>query len=202
MIDVATQRRRRVQLMVIGALFFGPLALAFYLYYGGTNFVPHRLVSHGELLNPIRTVPEIRLRAPDGALTPPDFLRHKWSLVYPIAGPCDEACRGTIANLRAVRVALRRDAIRAQVVLLGPAGCCEDLGPANPTDGWWVASADAPEASEFRAVLTRAPTPFGASGDVYLIDPIGNFFMRYAPGFERKGMLSDLEKLLRLSHIG
>jgi hypothetical protein len=37
---------------------------------------------------------------------------------------------------------------------------------------------------------------------VYLIDPLGNLMMSYAADARPKGMLEDLKKLLRLSHVG
>ena len=40
------------------------------------------------------------------------------------------------------------------------------------------------------------------AGRIYLIDPLGNLLMSYAPTAPDKALLSDLKKLLRLSHIG
>jgi hypothetical protein len=37
---------------------------------------------------------------------------------------------------------------------------------------------------------------------VYLIDPLGNLLMSYAPTARPKGMLEDLKRLLGLSHVG
>jgi len=45
---------------------------------------------------------------------------------------------------------------------------------------------------------------FGAvnSHRVYLIDPLANLMMFYAPEAKSKGMLDDMKRLLRLSSIG
>jgi hypothetical protein len=40
------------------------------------------------------------------------------------------------------------------------------------------------------------------SGRIYLVDPLGNLMMSYGSRSEAKGILSDLKKLLKLSHIG
>jgi hypothetical protein len=37
---------------------------------------------------------------------------------------------------------------------------------------------------------------------IYLIDPLGNLMMSYAPGATAKGMLEDMKRLLGLSHVG
>jgi hypothetical protein len=37
---------------------------------------------------------------------------------------------------------------------------------------------------------------------IYLVDPLGNLMLSYAPDANPKGMLDDLKRLLRLSHVG
>jgi cytochrome oxidase Cu insertion factor (SCO1/SenC/PrrC family) len=41
-----------------------------------------------------------------------------------------------------------------------------------------------------------------AAGRIYLVDPLGNLLLSYAPSAPDKALLADLKKLLRLSHIG
>jgi len=41
-----------------------------------------------------------------------------------------------------------------------------------------------------------------AEGTVLLVDPLGNLMMRFGPEVEPKGILEDLEKLLKLSRVG
>jgi hypothetical protein len=40
------------------------------------------------------------------------------------------------------------------------------------------------------------------AGRVYLIDPLGNLMMSYGPGDEPRGMIEDLERLLKYSGLG
>ena len=37
---------------------------------------------------------------------------------------------------------------------------------------------------------------------IFIVDPLGNLMMRFDARQEPKGLLSDLQKLLKLSHIG
>jgi hypothetical protein len=37
---------------------------------------------------------------------------------------------------------------------------------------------------------------------LYVVDPLGNLVMRYDAREDPKGLLTDLKKLLKLSHIG
>ena len=45
-------------------------------------------------------------------------------------------------------------------------------------------------------------TPVETAGRIYIVDPLGNLMMSYAPNAPQKALLEDLRKLLKLSHIG
>ena len=74
-------RPNRSKLIVLLLIFFVPLAIAFALYYG-SSWRPTGTTNHGQLLLPLRTVPQ------EVAL-----LHGKWSLVVLADGQCDEDCR-------------------------------------------------------------------------------------------------------------
>jgi cytochrome oxidase Cu insertion factor (SCO1/SenC/PrrC family) len=40
------------------------------------------------------------------------------------------------------------------------------------------------------------------AGRIYLVDPLGNLVLSYSADAPEKALLTDLKKLLRLSHIG
>jgi hypothetical protein len=44
--------------------------------------------------------------------------------------------------------------------------------------------------------------PVMASQRVYIVDPLGNLMMYYQPDADARGMLKDLQKLLKFSKIG
>ena len=56
------------------------------------------------------------------------------------------------------------------------------------------------------AILAPFPSydgvPVSAAGRIYLIDPLGNLLMSYPASAPDKALLTDVKKLLRLSHIG
>ena len=39
-------------------------------------------------------------------------------------------------------------------------------------------------------------------GRIYLVDPMGNLMMFYEPDADAKGMVKDLERLLKISYVG
>jgi hypothetical protein len=201
----AHDRRQRRLLVALGVLFFAPLAASFYLYYGPVGWRPGSHVNRGDLINPPRPLPEVSLPIANhaaGGLSKPDFLKSKWTLLYVGPGSCSVPCRSDLYSTRQVRIALNRDMDRVQRVFIAEGECCD----------WRFLDAQHPDLITLRAAPDAAPllgllptfdgiAPVAAER-VYLIDPLGNLMMSYAPDAKPKGMLEDLKRLLGLSHVG
>lgn len=193
----AQQRSGRRQLVLIASVFFLPLVAAFFLYFSA-SWRPPVGVQHGQLIDPPRPLPEMAFSLPDGGTASAEVLRGRWFLVYPVAGSCDQRCLGTLADLRRVRLALDKDAPRVQRVLLHDGGCCDADSPAAEPD-LLVLGAAGPDGQAFRALFP--PATDGGTG-IYMVDPHGNLMMSYPATGAARGLLKDLERLLRLSSIG
>lgn len=196
----AHDRRQRRILIGVALMFFAPLGLSFYLYYG-KDWRPGGRVNAGELIAPARPLPSLALPlAGAGSETNPQFLKGKWTFLYVQHGRCDDECRRHLYDTRQVRLALDHEMNRVQRVFIGDGDCCdfEELKAAHP-DLMVIRASPADE--PLRALL---PIREGAlnSHRVYLIDPLGNAMMFYAPDARSKGMLEDMKRLLRLSSIG
>jgi cytochrome oxidase Cu insertion factor (SCO1/SenC/PrrC family) len=198
----AEDRRQGRLLVVLALLFFAPLGIAFYLYYGHGTWRPGGRVNAGELVEPARPLPSLALPLLGGGNTDPNFLKQKWTLLYVGVGSCAEGCRARLYDTRQVRLALDRDMNRVQRVFIADGDCCDArfLREQHPDLITIRASADA---APLLALLpgqgsvnaTHAPR-------VYLIDPLGNLMMSYAADAPPKGILEDMKRLLRLSSIG
>src|SRR5258707_8241886 len=143
----AHDRRQRRLLIGVALMFFAPLALSFYLYYG-KFWHPGGRVNAGELIEPARPLPALALplasaasaasaaspRAEATEHTDPQFLEGKWTLLYVQHGRCDDECRRHLYDTRQVRLALDRDMNRVQRVFIGDGDCCdvEELKAAHP----------------------------------------------------------------------
>ena len=201
--DPQAVRRGRRQLLAIAALFFVPLALAFWMYYGPSGWRPSGDASKGDLIDPARPLPEIGLPTMDGGTTAPSFLRGKWTMLYVGDGLCDDACRRALYLTRQSRLALNKDMDRVQRVLLVTGRCCDRGFLAKEHPDLIVARVeDAPSAAVLGPFPTYGGVPVAAAGRIYLVDPLGNLMMSYAPSAPDKALLTDMKKLLRLSHIG
>ena len=195
-------------LIGLAVLFFAPLGLSFYLYYGPGAWHPSGRVNAGDLIDPPRPLPSLVLPLQSSGETAPDFLKHKWSLLYVEQGPCAERCRTGLYETRQVRLALDRDMDRVQRVFIADGDCCDFqfLREQHPD---LIAVRMSPAAAPLLALLPhRGPDDANAGVNdanaehIYLIDPLGNLMMSYAPDAKPKGMLEDMKRLLRLSHIG
>jgi len=201
-VNVPAEARRRSRLGLIGlaALFFVPLAVSFYLYYG-TSWRPSGGAQHGELVDPARPLPEVTLARPDGSPTGGDFLRGDWHLVYVGEGACDATCRDALVKARQVRLALDKDVNRVGLVFLY-SGAAPDAGYLAVEHPELVAaSVDGEAGLALLAAFPQDPPPLSA-GHLYIVDPLGNLMMRYPGEATPRAILTDLERLLRLSHIG
>ena len=194
-------RRRRLQLVLLALVFFGPLAVAFWMYYSG-SWQPQGRTNVGELLQPGRQLPEASLQTPSGTPTAPDFLRGKWSLVYVGEGACDARCRQALDDMSRVRLALDRDAERVQRVFLYESSCCDTTLLEGNQKGFVAAWLDEKAGAPLRAQFPADSGPVAQSGRVWLVDPHGNLVMRYTTPLDKRGVVKDMEKLLKLSHIG
>jgi hypothetical protein len=186
-LDYDRRQRQRGILIGVALMFFAPLGVCFFLYYGHA-WHPGGQVNNGELIQPPRYLPQ--------ALPAPHALQHKWTMLYVQRGPCEELCLRRLYDTRQVRTALDRDMDRVQRVLIADAGCCnmQKLHEMHPD---LITVPAGPAVEPLLALL-----PAANSRRVYLVDPLGNVMMFYEADARAKGMLEDLKRLLRLSQIG
>lgn len=194
--------RRRGPLLILMALFAVPLALAFLLHYG-LGWRPGTGVQHGDLLDPARPLAGVSLLRADGRETGPGFLRGKWSLVYIGAAGCDPACRRSLIDTRQIRSALNRDSDRVQRLFLYSGELRDATRIAGDHPDLVMARIDnAPGAELLRAFPEYDGVPVTSAERVYIVDPLANLVLSYPRTADRCGLLEDMERLLKLSHIG
>ena len=194
-------RRSRAQVWILLAVFFVPLALAFLLYYGTGGWRPPGSTNHGELISPPRPLPSVALLTPGGTPLAPQTWHGKWTLLYVGDGRCDGRCRAALTLMRQTRLALNTDMPRVQRIFLATGNCCDVAYLNDQHPGLLIARADNDAGATLLAAFPDAQP--ATDGVIYLIDPLGNLMMRHLPEPPpAKGLLEDLRKLLKLSHIG
>jgi cytochrome oxidase Cu insertion factor (SCO1/SenC/PrrC family) len=198
--NAATGDLRKKNLRTVGALaaiFLLPLLAAFWMYYGGT-WRPVGRTNHGQLIEPLRALPRAQLREANGQVASADLFHEKWGLVYVGDGQCNEDCQKSLYFMRQTRLSLNNEMTRVSRVFLATSQCCNREFLEREHPGLLVIDASGPEAAELLSVLPQT----GRARSLLITDPLGNLVMRYDTRDDPKGLLTDLKKLLKLSHIG
>jgi hypothetical protein len=191
--------RQRLLLLFIIACFAVPLAAAWLLV---GSWRPGHSVQHGELLNPARPLANFRLTPLDDQPSDRAVLEGYWTMIYSASTTeCATPCRTALYDMRQVRLALGKDMGRVKTLLLLDGVPNSDLRQSLATDhpALAVGVADVATQAELGGMFS-SPGNIGAW--IYLMDPLGNLLMRYPVAVEPRGMLKDLQRLLRLSKIG
>jgi cytochrome oxidase Cu insertion factor (SCO1/SenC/PrrC family) len=192
----------RRTLLLIAALFLLPLAAAFWMYYSGSQVRPAAATQRGDLIDPARPLPDVTPNIVSGAGTGAALLRDQWSMVYVGDGRCDERCRQALYLMRQTRIALNKDAGRVRRVFLVTANCCDRAWLDAEHPDIVVARADDAKGRQLLAAFPSYGAGPSQAGRIWLVDPLGNLLLSYAPGSPDKALLEDLKRLLKLSHIG
>ena len=195
----STPRRTRTQFWILLAVFFVPLLVAFLLYYGVQGWRPSGTTNNGQLIDPPRPLPQVSLSTSTGTTLEPTFMHGKWNLIYVGAGSCNERCREALTLVRQTRLALGDDMTRVQRVFLVDGECCDQSFLDQHYPGLITVRLDGDAAAQ---LMREFPADATSAGRIYIVDPLGNLMMSYESGARPKGLLEDLKKLLKLSHIG
>jgi len=156
--------------------------------------------NYGSLISPARPLPEILLVNAVNEKKRP--LHGKWSLVYIVSDQCGEECKRILFSLNQIEQAMGKDSLRIQRVALvvEPENTLQIL---SHYPELWLYQLKGPDAEmSLKAFqLDDFPDPVTA-GHVFIVDPLGNLMMHYAPDFDPYGVLRDLRRLLKASQIG
>jgi hypothetical protein len=189
--------RGRRTLILVALMFFAPVFVAFTMYYGDI-WRPPGSSSKGALIQPPVPLNVAGLVTPAGAPAPGDVLRAKWTLIYIGDGACDVACQNALVYARQSRLALNNEMKRVSRVFLATGNCCDEKYLASQHAGLEVYEASSPEAQKLLAQF-----PADRENSLFIVDPLGNLMMRHdTREHTSKALLTDIKKLLKLSHIG
>lgn len=193
----SAQRTRHGRWKMLGVLAIcaAPVIASYFTYY---VVRPEGRRNYGELIDPQRTLPALTVTTPDGASLPLDSLKGQWLLVSVAGGACDAQCQKHLYLQRQLRESLGKEKDRLDWVWLvnDSAAVPDTLAPALQKAT--VLRVD-------RAALSAWLAP--ASGHqqaehLYVVDPMGNWMMRFPADMDASGAAKakrDLERLLRAS---
>ena len=185
-------KKGRLQLLLIAAVFLGPLLIAAWLYFQGAELQPVGRTNHGALLEPHINV---RDELSDSRLG--EQSDNVWLLLYRNPGLCDDLCRDALYTLRQSRLMLGKEMDRLQRVFLHGDTVPDTVFVAEEHEGLITT-----EDSNLAGLLDNKRPADLPAGGYFLIDPLGNLVMYFQPDIDPADMVDDIKHLLRLSRIG
>jgi len=200
--DPRQVRRSRIQLVLLIALFLIPPVSAWVAWkYLGEQGV-ESTSNAGSLISPARPLQIAGLRQSDGTPLDGAVLRGRWTYVLFAPADCGVRCEEQLYLTRQTRIAMNKDIPRVQRLLvfagMPSAGVRQMLENKHSDLTWTVQDSSA-------AALLRdfQGVGFAPKGEqFFLIDPLGNLMMFYDLEVPAKGLMRDLQKLLKISQIG
>nr|MBS0021612.1 hypothetical protein [Gammaproteobacteria bacterium] len=193
--------QQRLALVGLFVIFFAPILAAWWMNVQSDYWRPSATINEGALVVPTRPVFAAGLTHLDGSGYDTGFFENAWTLVLVDSSACrDTACERQLVQMRQVRLALGKDMDRVQrlyaaLAMPEPARFAE-LQRVYP--GLNIARANPQWLTPFKLDVTGS----GEAGGIYLVDPEGRLMMHYGENAEAKGILKDLQRLLKISKIG
>jgi len=196
---VAKRSNQRTLIFLI--LLFGLHYLASFTFFFHPEWLPKKTLNHGDLITPVRPVAAFtKTLQPANSESTAVFLGH-WSVLGIGGRECGDACRQNLYKMRQVRRALGVDRRRVKRYYLVPGDWHRDQYEAMLPEyrGTEVLIYDETSRQQLQPFQLEERSP---EDQVYIIDPKGNLMMHYAPDADPKGLLKDLQQLLKASQIG
>jgi len=189
----ARTRLGRWKMALVLLICAAPVVASYFTYY---VVRPEGRRNHGELIDPQRPLPDLNATLLDGTSVNLRTLKDQWLLVSVSGGACDAACANHLYFQRQLREGLGKNKDRLERVWL-----IDDAAPV-PTE-ILPALRDATLIRVPRAALEQWLVPQAGKqlqDHLYVVDPMGNWMMRFAPGVDlatAPGIKKDLEHLMR-----
>lgn len=195
--QVSTQRTRmgRWTMMAVLLVCAAPVVVSYITYY---MVRPDAISAFGTLIDPQRPLPDLRATALDGSSVDLRSLKGQWLLLSVAGGECDDRCKQHLYLQRQMRESLGKEKDRVDRVWLinDDAAVPDALLPAVHDA---TVLRVAPQA--LAQWLWAAPgQPLDAH--LYLVDPLGNWMMRFPAGLDLAGAVKakrDIGRVLRAS---
>jgi hypothetical protein len=185
----------RVKMLLVLAVCAAPVVASYLTYF---VIKPDGRSNYGTLIQPTRSLPDLPLQRLDGTELPAQALKGQWLLVVVGPAACDKACERRLFAQRQLREMLGRERDRIDKLWF----VTDD---AVPAPALLTAVLAPPEVQVLRFDAQRLrqwlQPEAGHSLDehLYLIDPMGEWMMRFPIEFDPAKVKRDIDRLLRAS---
>jgi len=197
--------RGRKQLLLLVAFFVAPIAIAIIMYNTMPEGGPTKTKNYGDLVVPARPLTDVTLQTESGKDYKFSDMNKTWVMIYIGGATCDKTCADVLYKMRQSRLAQRGEHLRIKRLYISTEGKAK----ASLTKilkehlGLEVVSGSVENIKLILDQFKLANKPAAKSANrLYLADPFGNLMMSYESDFDPKGLIKDVELLLKISRIG
>jgi hypothetical protein len=188
----AKTRRGRWTMLFLLLVCTAPVIASYFTYY---VIRPEGKRNYGELIDPQRPIPALMVTDANGVQQPLTQWKDQWLLISVADGACDATCQQHLYWQRQLRETLGKEKDRLDWVWLR-------TGNTLPNPETQAATAKAEVLAVDAAALAQwlQPAPGQRLEDhLYLVDPIGNWMMRFPAQPDLKQVKRDIDRLMRAS---
>ena len=191
---ISQQNKGRIVLVTIALMFFLPILLAWFLNFYSDFKRDTHCIHHGELIVPPLPLGDLKVTAIGGSELL--SLEKKWTLVFLVSDQCDPICEDKLYQLRQIRLAVGKDREKVERLLV----VNKKLDWSNYENAFLnqkVIDKGSPSYASITKNLKSAKN-FDSNG-IYLMDAYGSLIMKYAYKTAPKGIIKDIERLIRIA---
>nr|WP_233204778.1 hypothetical protein [Limnohabitans sp. 15K] len=193
--DAQRTRMGRWKMIVMLLICASPVIASYFTYY---VLRPEGRRNYGELIQPQKDIPQLTVKNLQGESVPLVSLKGQWLLVNVSSGACTERCQQNLYFQRQLREILGRDKDRLDRVWL----VTDDLPvPETLLPALNMAHVLRMDAKDVQSWISPAKDQ-QLQDHLYVIDPMGNFMMRFPANMDVASASKakrDLERLLKAS---
>jgi cytochrome oxidase Cu insertion factor (SCO1/SenC/PrrC family) len=191
----STQRTRagRLKMLLVWIVCAAPVVASYLSFY---VFRPQGGVNYGDLILPPKPIPSasvLKLTDMGGQVVMPASLKGQWLLVVVAGGACDAACERQLYLQRQLRETLGKDKDRVDRVWF-----ITDQAPVRPALLPALRQATLLRADLHGLAQWLVPADHQSlSAHLYLVDPHGDWMMRFPAQAEPSRIQKDLTRLMK-----
>ena len=193
--DAPTRRPTlgRVKMLLVLLVCASPVIASYLTYF---LIKPDGRTNYGSLIVPTRSIPTVDLHRLDGQVVPAPALKGQWLLVAVGPAACDGACEKRLFAQRQLREMLGRERERLEKLWF----VTDDAKPSPTLLAALLAPPEVTLLRYPRQALTQWLTPEPGQqleDHLYLVDPMGEWMMRFPVEFDPAKVKRDIDRLLR-----
>ena len=192
--SLSQKNKGKLTLIGIFLLFFIPIIISWYLVFYTDFMHDAQGIQHGKLISPVISIGAIK--AKEISTMDEVVIEKKWVLVFIQNNLCNEFCKERLYQVRQIRLALGED--RDKVDRLVIFNQINDLNELK--DSYSGQKFIDQSFMNYQGLVKKFNDSYtDKKNPIFLLDPYGFLMMQYPEGTEPKGIIKDIERLIRNS---